>query len=140
MAMNVRAIRHGELQLAQFSWGDGGDAEFLLGFADCRFERCFTYIDFPAWAIDFPSAEAPLLFDQQNLTTFDDEKNRRVHLATPGSPVNGRWVLHGLFDHELGFGLRICLHRVTGADEIAVAMDIVDAADGWPEFVLAKVG
>lgn len=34
----------------------------------------------------------------------------------------------------------IGFHAVAGADEVAVAMDIIDAADGWPELVLAEVG
>ena len=36
--------------------------------------------------------------------------------------------------------LCVCFHRIAGADEVAIAVDVVDAGHRRPELVIAKVG
>jgi hypothetical protein len=64
-----------------------------------------------------------------------------LHRRLINRPVANRVVEHlefrGLHRHAANLGA-VRFHRQARADEIAVAVDVVDAADGGPELVLAQ--
>lgn len=83
VAEDIRAVRHGEAEFAEFAWEDGGDEEFLLGFADGGLERSFAGIDLAAWAVDFACAEPAFFSDEEDLVVVEDEHERGAHGWVP---------------------------------------------------------
>ena len=50
---------------------------------------------------------------------------------------NARLESRGPIPYPFLIPTRIRLDRIASADEVAITMHVVDACDGWPEFVVA---
>ena len=73
------------------SW-EGGDADFLLGFADRRFEGGLAGLELAAGAVDLARTETALLADEQHAAVCDDETEVGPLARLPVFPIHGERV------------------------------------------------
>lgn len=123
---NGKAIRElkGEFPtLLHPSWRD---AEFLLDFPHSAVKGRFTQIEPSARPVDFASAKAAFLVDQQHPARTDDKQQRRPLLRVPGGP--GHVFKPGVYFPIVRRGhhvpsLLICpCERVHGRGHVAVQL------------------
>jgi hypothetical protein len=91
--MKGKPIDKLEMELSPLREIQGGDAKFLLSFADCGLKSRLAGFQATAWPIDLASAQPSFLSDHQDLPILSNETEGSPHRRLPILPE----IIHALF-------------------------------------------
>ena len=85
--MNMQPVPEGKMQGSHFLRIAGFDTQFVHHLANCRRDRRFAILQFPARPVDFPGPQPAFLVNRQHLAVTNHKQQVGPQIGDPVFPI-----------------------------------------------------